>query len=411
MEYSPYDEQLNVDPYPLYARLRETAPVYHNEDLDIWALSRHSDVDAALRDSAGFSSSNGPLLDSAIWGPDAHKVMSFNAMDPPEHTRTRALVSAVFNPRRMAGLEPRIRDIVRTHLEPVLERESFDFIADVAATVPMDVISELIGVPPGDRAEARRLINLAFHRPPGARDLTPENAQAMGALAEYYVRWVGERRRTPSTDLLTTLAEAPVDGSPLTDQQIIALLGLLVTAGYETSLRLLGSLDQVSGGRAILGIGAGWNREEMRDHGTDPRTRMALMRERVLAMKELWTSEQAEFHGKYVDFPPAYSWPKPLHPIPVLVGGWGRGTFDRVIEYGDGWFPYAGSPEALTAGIAELRERAGRRVRVVAHAAAPEPKVVADLTEAGVDEITFNLPSEPRDETLRHLDRMAELLG
>ncbi|WBO69717.1 cytochrome P450 (plasmid) [Streptomyces camelliae] len=241
VEYSPYDEQLNVDPYPLYARLRETAPVHHNEDLDIWALSRHADVDAALRDSAGFSSANGPLLDSAIWGTDAHKVMSFNAMDPPEHTRTRALVSAVFSPRRMAGLEPRIRDIVRTHLEPAMERESFDFVTDVAATVPMDVISELIGVPADDRAEARRLINLAFHRPPGARDLTPENAQAMGALAEHYVRWVDERRRTPGTDLLTTLAQASVDGSPLTDQQIIALLGLLVTAGYETSLRLLGN--------------------------------------------------------------------------------------------------------------------------------------------------------------------------
>lgn len=173
----------------------------------------------------------------------------------------------------------------------------------------------------------------------------------------------------------------------------------------------MASLDQVSGGRAVLGIGAGWNREEMRDHGTDPRTRMALMRERVLAMRELWTKEQAEFHGKYVDFPPAYCWPKPLHPIPVLVGGWGPGTFDRVVEYGDGWFPYAGRPEALTAAISELRARAGRRVPVVVHAAAPEPKAVADLTEAGVDEITFNLPAAPRDETLRHLDGMAELLG
>lgn len=242
MEYNPYDEQLNVDPYPLYARLRETAPVHHNEDLDIWALSRHADVDAALRNPAMFSSANGPLLDSAIWGPDAHKVMSFNAMDPPEHGRLRALVSKVFTPaRRITGLEPRIRDIVRTHLEPALERETFDFVTDVAATVPMDVISELIGVPATDRAEARRLINLAFHRPPGARDLTPENVQAMSALAEYYVRWVDERRRTPGTDLLTTVANATVDGSPLSDQQIIALLGLLVTAGYETGLRLLGN--------------------------------------------------------------------------------------------------------------------------------------------------------------------------
>ncbi|MFD9908411.1 LLM class F420-dependent oxidoreductase [Streptomyces sp. NPDC059063] len=173
----------------------------------------------------------------------------------------------------------------------------------------------------------------------------------------------------------------------------------------------MASLDQVSGGRTVLGIGAGWNREEMRDHGTNPRTRMALMRERVLAMRELWTKEQAEFHGRYVDFPPAYSWPKPLHPIPVLVGGWGPGTFQRVVEYGDGWFPYAADPKALAAAITELRERAGRRVPVVVHAAAPEPQAVAALTQAGVDEITFNLPARPREETLRRLDEMARLLG
>jgi probable F420-dependent oxidoreductase len=173
----------------------------------------------------------------------------------------------------------------------------------------------------------------------------------------------------------------------------------------------LASLDQVSGGRGVLGIGAGWNREETRNHGTDPRTRMALMRERVLAMKELWTHEQAEFHGEYVDFAPVYSWPKPVRPIPVLVGGWGPGTFDRVLEYGDGWFPPAWPIEALACSIAELRERAGRRVPVVVHAAPPEQAAVADLTEAGADEILFNLPNEPRDETLHRLDQMAKLLG
>ncbi len=241
VEYSPYDEQIHVDPYPVYARLRETAPVYRNEDLDFWVLSRHADVDAALRDSVGFSSANGPLLDSSIWGPDAHKVMSFTAMDPPQHTPMRALVSKAFSPRRIAELEPQIRSIVRIHLELAMERESFDFVDDLAAKIPMDVISELIGIPAGDRAEARRLINLAFHRPPGALDITPEGAQALGTLVEYHVGLIGQRRRTPGTDLLTTLAEASIDGSPLTDQQITALLGLLITAGYETTLRLLGN--------------------------------------------------------------------------------------------------------------------------------------------------------------------------
>jgi cytochrome P450 len=270
VEYNPYDEQLNVDPYPLYAQLRDRAPVYHNEELDVWVLSRHADVDAALRDPAGFSSANGPVLDDAIWGPDAHKMMSFSAMDAPEHTRTRGLVASVFNPRRVAALEPRLREIVRTHLEPALERESFDFIAEVAATVPMDVISELIGVPEEDRAEARRLINLAFHRPPGARDLTAENAQAMGALAGYFVRWVDERRSKPGTDLLTSLGQASIDGSPLTNQQIISLLGLLVTAGYETSLRLLGNAwywawqNPQQRASALDGRAADWVEETLR---------------------------------------------------------------------------------------------------------------------------------------------------
>lgn len=172
----------------------------------------------------------------------------------------------------------------------------------------------------------------------------------------------------------------------------------------------LASLDLVSGGRAVLGIGAGWNREEMRDHGTDPRTRMALMRERVLAMKEIWANEQAEFHGEYVDFDPMFSWPKPVHPIPVMVGGWGPKTFERVLEYGDGWLPIAGE-ENLAEGISELRERAGHRVPVIAYAARSKPEVVAALSEAGVDEILLYLPTEPADDTLRRLDRMAGLFA
>jgi cytochrome P450 len=147
----------------------------------------------------------------------------------------------VFAPARIAELEPRIREIVRTHLEPALDGASFDFAADLAATVPMDVISELIGVPADDRAEARRLINLAFRRPPGARDITPEGAQALFTLMEYHIRLIDERRQRPGTDLLTTLAQASIDGSPLTDRQITAFLGLLITAGYETTLRLLGN--------------------------------------------------------------------------------------------------------------------------------------------------------------------------
>lgn len=173
------------------------------------------------------------------------------------------------------------------------------------------------------------------------------------------------------------------------------------------------SLDLVSGGRAVLGVGAGWNREEMRNHGTDPKTRMRLLRERVLAVKELWTKDEAEFHGEFVDFDPVFSYPKPVqdpHP-PVLVGGSGPTTFDRVVEFGDGWMPiYGRGTEELAAQIAELRERAGRRVPVTVFASPPQREAVAELEAAGVDEVLFNLKTEPEDDTLRTLDRLAELL-
>src|SRR5690606_22672476 len=173
------------------------------------------------------------------------------------------------------------------------------------------------------------------------------------------------------------------------------------------------SLDLVSGGRAVLGVGAGWNREEMRNHGTDPRTRMRLLRERVLAVKELWTKDEAEFHGEFVDFDPVYLYPKPVqdpHP-PVMIGGAGPTTFDRVVEYGDGGMPiYGRGTDELAGQIAELRERAGRRVRVTMFGVPAKAEVVSELEAAGVDEVMFGLKTVPEDETHRILDRFAGLL-
>ena len=171
------------------------------------------------------------------------------------------------------------------------------------------------------------------------------------------------------------------------------------------------SLDLVTRGRAVLGVGAGWNREEMLHHGTDPATRMARMREYVLAVREIWAHDQAEFHGEFVDFDPIFSWPKPVRRPPILVGGWGDKTFDRVLEYGDGWMPVAGRDREgkLAKAVTELRSRAGRHVPVVAYGAGSKPDAVEQLTLAGVDEILFYLPTEPADATLARLDRLAAL--
>jgi cytochrome P450 len=239
LAYSPYDYAIHEDPYPTYARLRAEAPVYRNDDLDFWALSRHRDVLAAFRDVEHFSNAYGVSLDPAAFGPDAHRAMSFLAMDPPSHTRLRSLVGKSFTPRRVAELEPRIRQLTIAHLESAFERGSFDFVADFAGKVPMDVISELVGVPPADRAELRRLADVVVHRAEGVTDVPPEGAEAAFLLAAYYAEMIAERRRRPTDDLTSALLAAELDGDRVTDDEAIAVLFLMVVAGNETTTKLL----------------------------------------------------------------------------------------------------------------------------------------------------------------------------
>ncbi len=135
------------------------------------------------------------------------------------------------------------------------------------------------------------------------------------------------------------------------------------------------------------------------------------MRERVLAMKEIWTQDEAEFHGEHVDFGPLWSWPKPVqqpHP-PVLLGGIGEKVIDRVLDYGDDWMPNRAEPGELKPRIAELRERAGRHVPVSYYGAPPEDAFVEGLAEAGVDRVLLDLPAEGRDTVLPAVERYAEL--
>ena len=174
------------------------------------------------------------------------------------------------------------------------------------------------------------------------------------------------------------------------------------------------TLDHISGGRFLFGVGAGWNLEEMRNHGTDPATRFRRMRERVEAMKAIWTQDEAEYHGRIIDFDPIWSWPKPVqkpHP-PVLVGGIGDKVLDRVVAYGDEWIPNrVQNPEALGERIAELQRRAeaaGREpIPVTVFGAKPEVRLLerAARRRASTRSL-FYLPPEEPDEVERQLDQL-----
>ncbi len=258
--FNPYDYSFHEDPYPTYRRLREEAPLYYNPELEFWALSRHADVVAAFRDGTRLSSANGVSLDPSAYGPNAHKVMSFLAMDDPRHMRMRQLVSKGFTPRRVADLEGRILELTLEYLEPALAAGEFDWISDVAGKLPMDVISELMGVPESDRAEIRRLADLVVHREEGVLDVPVAAMEASLNLVGYYADMIAERRRRETADLTSALLGAEIDGDRLSDDEIIGFMFLMVVAGNETTTKLLGN--------AVF-WGAG-NKSEVRQVLSDP---------------------------------------------------------------------------------------------------------------------------------------------
>jgi cytochrome P450 len=238
----PYDYDFHEDPYPYYKRLRDEAPLYRNEELGFWALSRHTDVHQGFRNSTTLSNKYGVSLDPASRGPHASKTMSFLAMDDPAHLRLRTLVSKGFTPRRIRELEPRVTEIATRHLDTMLEKATsatVDYVDEFAGKLPMDVISELMGVPDPDRAHVRAWADGVMHREDGVTDVPPEAIEASLNLIVYYQEMVAERRKKPTDDLTTALLEAEIDGDRLTDDEVLGFMFLMVIAGNETTTKLL----------------------------------------------------------------------------------------------------------------------------------------------------------------------------
>ena len=238
----PYDYDFHEDPYPYYKRLRDDAPLYRNEELKFWALSRHRDVLQGFRNSTTLSNRDGVSLDPVSRGPHASKTMSFLAMDDPAHLRLRTLVSKGFTPRRIRELEPRVTELAVQHLGVMLEKASagtVDYVAEFAGKLPMDVISELMGVPLEDRDRIRAMADGVMHREDGVTDVPASAIEASINLIVYYQQMIAERRKKPTEDLTSALLAAEIDGDRLTDEEILGFMFLMVIAGNETTTKLL----------------------------------------------------------------------------------------------------------------------------------------------------------------------------
>ena len=240
-EFDPYAYETHEDPYPIYADLRVHAPVYRNARLGFAALSRHADVLAAFNDVARFSNALGVSLDPAATHPAARATMSFLAMDPPRHTRMRGLVSRAFTPRRIADLEPRVRELTCQHIARFVGDGRCDFVRDFAARLPMDVISEMLGVPEADRDMLRSWADAVVHREDGMYDIPPAGMAAAAQLLAYFADVVADRRKQPCDDLSAALLTAEVEGDRLDDSEVVGFLFLMIIAGNETTAKLLGN--------------------------------------------------------------------------------------------------------------------------------------------------------------------------
>jgi cytochrome P450 len=248
--WDPFSPELRDDPYPLWKRLRDEAPLYHNDRHDFWVLSRFADIEQAHRDVETFSSSHGTTLESMSREPMTDTGLII-ALDPPRHTMLRRLVSRAFTSRRVSMLEDRIRAVCAELLDPHIGAGTFDYVQDFSAILPPTIISTLLGVPEEDQERLRHLVDDVFAIDESGIGMTGEvSKNAIMGLLEYLGGQFADRKTHPRHDMFTDLLQAEItdeggDSRRLTDPELVSFGLLLFAAGSETVARHLGWVASV----------------------------------------------------------------------------------------------------------------------------------------------------------------------
>ncbi|KAB7753903.1 cytochrome P450 [Mycolicibacterium phlei DSM 43239 = CCUG 21000] len=287
---------IDVDPYPVYRRLRDESPVYYNEKFDFWGLSRFADVESALRDVENLSSAKGDILEVV----KAEPVMPLGVFineDPPLHTVHRLLVSRAFTPRKMAAIEDQVRAFCAACLDPLRDGDRFDFTTDLGAEMPMRVIGMLVGMPDSLQRSVRSVANRRLRNKPGEPLPVSKDNYFNGNMFRDYVAW---RKNNPSDDLVTELLNVEftdVDGSErkLRTDELLVFLGVIANAGTETVGRLFGWLGKT------LGEHPDQRRELARDPSLIPGAVEEVMRfEPPVHHIARYVAQDVEYHGQTI---------------------------------------------------------------------------------------------------------------
>ncbi|CAO5165202.1 Cytochrome P450 [Frankia sp. AiPs1] len=294
--YDPYEPALQVDPFPIFRRMRNEQPLYYNEKHDFYALSRFDDVDKAFADVATFSSARGNILELIKANMDLPSGV-FIFEDPPVHLVHRGVLTGIFTPRKMAALEGRIRDFCAQVLDPLVGAQQLDFVADLGAKMPMRVIGMLLGIPEQDQEDIRVHQDEKLRREEGQPGEFNDDQFADGTFFTQYIDW---RVKNPSDDLMTALINAEFEDEKgtirrLTRDELLIFINVLATAGNETTNRTIGWSGK------ILGDAPDQRRELVANPELIPNAVEEILRLHPAALQaSRYVTRDVEIHGQTV---------------------------------------------------------------------------------------------------------------